>query len=90
MTALEVSEIRAMMNDLEKAGGSTDRILELLTVFEERVKPTEKLLRVCISFRGFAYFQDWFIFVNKCFRKLNWVSQSTSTDRTRMERSPTR
>lgn len=48
MPALEVSEIRSMMGDLEKAGGSTERILALLTVFEERVKPTEKLLRACI------------------------------------------
>lgn len=48
MTALEVSEIKAMMSDLEKAG-SAEKIISLLTVFEERVRPTEKLLRVCIS-----------------------------------------
>lgn len=34
-----------MMNDLEKSNGSTERIITLLTIFEEKVKPTEKLLR---------------------------------------------
>lgn len=43
---LEIQEIRSMMHDLEKAGGSTDKIKMLLSQFEERVKPTEKLLRV--------------------------------------------
>lgn len=50
MTAspLEIHDIRTMMHDLEKAGGSTDKIINLLTLFDERIKPTEKLLRVCI------------------------------------------
>lgn len=45
MSTLEVSEIKSMLSDLEKASGSTERILTLLTAFEERVNPTEKLLR---------------------------------------------
>lgn len=53
MSALEVSEIKSLMADLEKAGGSTERIISLLTVFEERVQPTEKLLRVCICDYGY-------------------------------------
>ncbi|KAF5113474.1 hypothetical protein DV454_003534 [Geotrichum candidum] len=44
-TSLDVSEIKSMMNDLEKSNGSTERIITLLTIFEEKVKPTEKLLR---------------------------------------------
>lgn len=46
VSPLDVNEIRSLMHDLEKASGSKERILSLLSVFEERVRPTEKLLRV--------------------------------------------
>lgn len=47
-TPLDAKEIRSLMSDLEKAGGSTDKVVSLLTIFDERVQPTEKLLRVCL------------------------------------------
>lgn len=42
---MEVSEIKTLMTDLEKAS-AVDRILEILDTFDKEVKPTEKLLKV--------------------------------------------